>query len=351
MKQNTLSFKEYILNTLFWNLIAYIWYKNIFFTPIKGCSNATSHLILGGIILLLFVINLGISGGWGKNEKSIIATTVLSYGVYAFITYSRYLGSLFIWISIVALILSITFILFIFCQKIKDKSKKRRIVRARFRRGYVGVRNIAACAGAIMIASVFIRTNFVGGLVAPTVKAEPVFGDEYSLSENIDEVLKLQPEIWDTLSVEEKLNVCAVVVDMECRYLGLNEHLSIYASKLDEGTLGYYSDSSKTIQIDVDHLSNDSSMSVTNTICHEVFHSAQHEYKNIWDNLDPSEKGLYFFMDVAEFADEFDNYIDGNENYYGYKNQAIEESARRYGLTSSQQIFERIDEYLEKNGN
>ena len=351
MRQNTLNFKEYILNTLFWNLVAYIWYRNVFFTSIKGCSVAKSHLILGGIILLVFVFNLLLSGGWGKNERSIVATILLAYGIYAFLTYSTYLDLPFRRILLVAIVVSILYVSLIFFREIGNKKKKHKIIRARLKTGYIGVRNIAACASAAMIAIIFAKTFFVGGLVAPSIKAEPVFGDEYSLAENIDEILKLQPEIWDTLSVEEKLNVCAVVVDMECRYLGLNEHLSIYASKLDEGTLGSYSDSSKTIQIDVDHLANDSSISVTNTVCHEVFHSAQHEYKNIWDRLEPSEKGLYFFMDVAEFSSELDNYIDGNDDYYGYKNQAIEESARRYGITSSQQIFERIDEYLAENSN
>lgn len=350
MKQNTFNFKEYVFNSLFWNLVAYIWYRNVFFTSIKGCSVATSHLILGGIILSVFVLNILFSGGLGKDEKSVIATTLLPYGIYAFVTYSQYLGVTFKWILVVASVVSLMYILMIFARKIKNKSKKKKIMSRRIKRGYMGVRNIAACASAVMIASVFIKTNFVGGLVAPSVKAEPVFGDEYSLAANIDEVLKLQPEIWNSLSVEEKLDVCAVVVDMECRYLGLNEHLSIYASKLDANTLGYYSDASKTIQINIDHLDDDS-LSVTNTLCHEVFHAAQHEYKNIWDNLDPAEKGLYFFMDVAEFSDEFDNYIDGNDNYSGYRSQAVEESARRYGITSSQQIFERIDEYLAENGN
>ena len=52
MKRNTLSKGIYILETVYWAIIAFVWYKNLFFTNIDGKTTLESNMILAGIVLI-----------------------------------------------------------------------------------------------------------------------------------------------------------------------------------------------------------------------------------------------------------------------------------------------------------
>lgn len=348
--KNSLTIKEYILCSLFCSITAYIWYRNLFYTNIRGCSTGKSHIVLGGIIIATFVINIFISGKWARNEKSIVATTLFPFGLYAFITFSQYLSKTFMVIVFITGFVSVSYVLFIFSRRIVNVNNKKKYLKARARRSYIGVRSILAFGSIAIVVCTFAKANMSDGLVSSKeIQGTAVYGDEYAMSANMDKFLLLPDEEWKKLSVEQKVTVLQAVLNCEGRYLGLNKKLTLYSSKLQEGTLGYYNYVDGIVQIDIDQLSGESRDAVE-TICHEAFHAAQHQYADIYDQLDESDKNSYFMLDAATYSHELKNYENGDRDMYAYASQKCEQEARYYGLSSSQQIYERIDDYLEKYG-
>lgn len=163
MKRNTLDFKEYIFYSLMLNIIAYLIYRNIFFKTIGKLSVSESHGVLGGIVLIVFLINFAITGSWGKNENSVTATTILSYGLYTFVAYAKSIQTAYMWTWAITGILTIAYLLLIYGRKINHTNNRRKIMCDRNRRGYEGVRNIVACAGLVFTIIAFVQTSVIGG--------------------------------------------------------------------------------------------------------------------------------------------------------------------------------------------
>ena len=352
MKRNTLNFKEFITYSLFLNIIAYLVYRNIFFKTIGNLSITGSHGVLGLIVLIVFIINLAITGSWGKNEKAVLATTLLPYGIYTYLACSKFFKTAYMCTSIITAIITVAYLVLIFGHRISSAKNRRKIIRNRNRRGYEGVRNIVACASVVLTIIAFVQNSVMGGVTSRQVKGTTVYGDEYALAENIDMFLYLRPEEWDKLGddLDMKLAVLSTVVNTEGRYLGFNKKITLYTKDLDKGTLGYYSSDNNAIYLDTDHILNDSSREVLESCLHECFHVAQGQYADLYNSLDEEYKNMYFLMDAKELAEEFDSYVNGKSNYSHYYSQTCESTARSYAKASAQVIYDRIDEYLRDHG-
>lgn len=351
MKRNTLDFKEFIFYSLLMNIIAYLIYRNIFFKAIGNLTVSESHGVLGGIVLIVFLINLAITGDWGKNEKAVMATTILSYGIYTFVAYAKLMKTAYMWTWVITGVIIAAYLILIFGHRISNTNNRRKIMRIRNRRGYEGVRNIAACAGVAFTVIAFVQTSVVGGITSSQVKGTAVYGDEYALAENIDMFLYLQPEEWDKLGddLDTKLAILSTVLNTEGRYLGFNKKITLYTKDLDEGTLGYFSPSDNSIFLDTNHILKDSSREVLESLLHECFHVSQHQYADLYNSLSDEDKNMYFLMNAKEFAEEFDSYVNGNTDYIHYYSQSCESTARSYGKSAAEVIFNRIDLYLSKH--
>ena len=75
--------------------------------------------------------------------------------------------------------------------------------------------------------------------------------------------------------------------------------------------MGYYSDNTHEIVIDMDSLLNDLSWEVLDTVCHEAYHSYQHRIVDAFNNADGNSKNLKMFRKASSYASEFNNYISG----------------------------------------
>ncbi len=112
-------------------------------------------------------------------------------------------------------------------------------------------------------------------------------------------------------------------------------------------TRACYNNSNSTIMINTDAL-DCSSEEILRSILHECYHCAQHQYVEIYNSLDVSDKDNFFMFDAARYADEIAHYTDGTENYPKYYSQRLEADARAYGITGTSNIFSRINEYLDR---
>lgn len=102
--------------------------------------------------------------------------------------------------------------------------RRSKIIKIRFRKAYLGVRNITAYACLACVVSVFIQSHVIGGIQSTEVKATAVYGDEYALAENMDMFLCLQDAEWKKLAynIDKKLAILQTVVNCEGRYLSFD---------------------------------------------------------------------------------------------------------------------------------
>lgn len=352
MKKNTLSYKEYVINLVIWTFVIYMIYRNYFFINMSRKTTAMSNLILGLMIILCSALNMMICLQWARNKKSIFASISPPYGIYTYETYKKYLPEVIIYsIVITAIVLALAYIALIAFIKIKS-SNKRGILKSKLRNIYIGTRDIFALMCVAIFLVLFSKIFFFGGLITNSHEPYAVLSDEYSFSENVSEIMKLKQETWETLSANEKLEVCQVVANMECRYLGMDKLVPIKASNLEFGINGQYRALDNEIVLSIDHLERSSAVDVTQTIAHECYHAAQFLYKEIYDSLNEEQQNLYFFRDVSQFSKEIENYVDGKNGFERYYyTQDLEQSARRYAISSAEQIFIKIDEYEKQNKN
>ena len=99
MKRNTLCKRDYVLEILFWGIISFIWYQNLFFINIPGKTVPESNLILIVMVVVSVTANLVFTIRWSRNTVSAITATpciaISNYnqkvaGVYEWIKYLPY---------------------------------------------------------------------------------------------------------------------------------------------------------------------------------------------------------------------------------------------------------------------
>lgn len=353
MKNNIFTFKGYFLYSLFLDVIAYIWYKNIFFRIEEVGFDVKQHFLLIAISACVFLINYAIAGNYALNPNSALMTTFLTYGIFVIVSWYKYVKSACNWIGRVTLICTVVYLILVFGRRIKSRKNRDKIIRVRMQKGYLGIRNIAAYAGIICIISVFVQSHVIWGINSTEVKATAVYGDEYALAENMDMFLCLQDEEWENLAydIDRKLSVLQTVVNCEGRYLSFKQKVTLYTEELEDGMLGYYDPESNSIYIDMEHLLYADSENCLETVLHECFHVSQYQYAQMYKSLSEADQNSFFMQDAAVYAREFDNYVKGEDSYRGYYSQKIEEDARNYSKTACEDIFGRIKEYADKQGN
>lgn len=178
-----------------------------------------------------------------------------------------------------------------------------------------------------------------------TVATDPKVNNQ-KISNNIDTILLLREEEWEKLSVQERLNVLQTVANIEATYLGLPHELNVTVKALDENTQGHYDDSTYTIAINVDHISEDSAEALVETVAHEAYHAYERRLVDLYYSADSQERNLLLFGRIEEYRDNFDNYIDGNEDLLGYATQAVELDSIKYAIAAVVDYYDAIEEYL-----
>lgn len=237
MKRNTLCKRDYVLEILFWGILSFIWYQNLFFINIPGKTELESNLILIVMVVVSVTANLVFTIRWSRNTVSAITATLLPYGAYAYITYAKYMAKIYRIVLWAAVGISVLVALYIAVAKMNARTKSRLVFR-KVRMTYLVVRFVGAAASVILIICLFCRSYIGGALITPGEKAASAYGEQYTIAANIDTVLLLQKEEWEKLDLDERMDVLQCICDIEGNCLGLDRGIHIYASKLDENCWG-----------------------------------------------------------------------------------------------------------------
>lgn len=160
--------------------------------------------------------------------------------------------------------------------------------------------------------------------------------------ENINLLSYFDAQKWDKLDVNEKITIMQALVDFESERLGIPS-IPVTAEILGAFTLGEYSDETKEMWIDVEHLSESPVSECIQTICHETFHSFQHY---LVENMDWENDVLQnaYFEELREWKNNQENYISAwSSGFDAYENQPLEVSARNYAEEETERILSYIN--------
>lgn len=145
---------------------------------------------------------------------------------------------------------------------------------------------------------------------------------------------------WDDLSHEDKRQLLCEVAVTELKRLGIENYASIHVDedKLEEYTLGYYSDSDKIIRISSAYIDQGSFEENVKVVFHEAFHAYQHYVVAVTDFDSFDVQNGYYYKQVREWKENAENYIPGAIDFEAYEQQPLERDANIYA-------DERYEEY------
>ncbi len=146
-------------------------------------------------------------------------------------------------------------------------------------------------------------------------------------------------EEYGQLTERGKMELFQKLVDLECRYLGI-EPVTVEKETYERETLrGYYSEYGRVLSVS-EKLLSVNRIDVMETLLHECHHAYAHDLVNHISSLENIEKPeLRMYQEVYELKDAFEHYVEAEVDYEAYHENLVEAEARAYAK-------ERMAEYL-----
>ncbi|KIR03548.1 hypothetical protein P261_02363 [Lachnospiraceae bacterium TWA4] len=345
--KSTMSVFEYLIGVIFYELVSMIWFQNILFRCLPEMTYHNSKLILwaslvGSIIFSTIVFK------YNKTEWTKAATIIAPYGIFTVIAYYTTVPLVIKNVLIAGVLLSICYSVIKLTRKIKNKKHSGQIIKNRIYR-------CICVSNCILSTSMLVIMLFIGikGVFGIALQNSSVIPEAYNvnskqtINNNIDVIVKLQPNTWDKLNVKEKLDVMQTVANIEVHYLGIPNEVNVGTANLGQYTLGCYEDRTHTAYIDLQHIENGSVYDVLDICCHEVYHCYQHRLVETYSSIDEKSKSLKIYSKVQKYMKEFANYKNGYEDFCSYYNQKCESDAREYAEDAVFDYYQKIEEYAD----
>ncbi|MBM6841340.1 hypothetical protein H6A03_07270 [[Clostridium] spiroforme] len=375
--RSTVDKKEYIVDHIFYG--ALFGYNIIKWLPTL-CPIAYYHQsILRLVVCMLLTSAIGVTLTYKCNRTywGTICDICSGLGLYTLLTLGTYKAVLVKWTIGICLLFTLIGAVTILKKKIKNKEFLKRVIRRRlYRIALLAKRNIALlCAVSLVIIPVSVHFTSeqevlntfyqISGYETQSPSSEytviEVYGDKYRLSENIDTIKLIRHnDTFQALNYEEKCEVVEALLYCEARYLGLCQ-VNLEFKELKDSLLGQYDHQTKTIIINSKPLKDGTMPGGTNeevlgTVVHECRHCYQELLSNLYANASPEQRNLYAFTSegVAAWIENYKDYdtvTDENNivEYLNYRNQALEQDARRWEKIELIDYFYYIDELTGNN--
>jgi len=345
---NTIGKKDYIKYHIWMLCIAFLWGKIIFFRCIPNFTYNESLVFLIFIMVMCSIVGIKMTWGSGRNYINLLQNIIIPWGIFVFCAYFDVYKAKIVSLVLITSVITLIMIISILVRKIKNINNKDRIIRRRIRRCIHCVRRNFSISLLCILVPVGISVILNGTILSSNIEVTKVYGDEHCLDANIEVISHIDPEKWEQLEIQERLNVCQTILNCEARYYGLSHEISIGTQELASGTLGYYNESQHLVVIDINHLKSNSSYDVLKTIIHEATHAYQYEQVALYKSLDDKSRNLLMFYDVSIYAEEFIDYKDGKGDFWQYYGQKVESDARKAAEIYALEYIERVNEYLGK---
>ncbi len=351
MLKNTIGKFSYILANIYWVCISLICNQTVLFLPTDGHTANMSKLILWIIVITNVLLGIIFNFRNNRNYFSIIINILLPFEIYAILSYFVYFKKWAVITVVITVILSFGFALIIFLNNIpKGKFFSKPLFRL-LKHIFLKTRIVAAICLCVFIIPLGINAFLGRDLYEPksSINASTEKISEWTIANHMEEsVLKIKPLTWNTLTIEQRLDVLAVLVNIERNYLGINHEIYLSADNLEENTLGCYVSNENRIKINIVHLKNSPVDKVIHTLLHECYHSYTRQQIEIYNLIPEEYKNMLLFRNAQIYQEEYSNYIDGDDSYYEYASQYCEKHANAYADNAVESYYKAIFEYENK---
>lgn len=345
----------FLFQVIFYTAVSMLWYRNLLFRCLPNMTYEKSRMCLWFLIILNVFISA--FGYVRRGEFSITKMLIIPYGIYTVISYvNSYYQT---WICTILWLIFIGCIVcsvLVMIQKIRKK-KRSKIILRRIKKCLLLSHTIFAIGMTVLMIPIVFRLVVTGALIE--VPSNSVEWNETQTSQpetmenNMEKLIYLKEDIWNTLSLEKKLEVIQLVVSIEKDFWGISssKELHISVSNFSENVLGGYEHKSHTLLMDLSHLENSSSDKVLETVLHECCHWFQYNVAEVYLNSPKEVQNLKIYEEAKIYADEFRNYIGSSDSFEQYYKQKCETDARNYAKAAKELYYQKIDEYWNGDSN
>lgn len=345
--KSNMSLIGFITEGIIFMFITMITYKNAFFRCLNDLSYNESSALLW-IILVAFVLLHGILiFKYHRTGGTVAISLLLPYGIYTILAYKETIGIQIKVVLGVSFLLALLYIFLVMFRKIKNQEKKAQIYKNRAYRCLIMTYKFVGIGMAVIMLPLLLQSAFGVVLFKPSVK--PALQDtvsESTIQNNIDTILLLQEQEWQKLTTKEKLDVMQVVANIEANYLGIPHELNVGGTNLDEVLAAAYSDSTHSIQFNMNYLETSSAKRILESCCHEAHHAYQYCLIDAYDKASEEAKNLRIYKEAKVYKKEFDHYISADKDADAYMTQQCEKDARSYAESAVEDYYNRIYEHL-----
>ncbi len=327
----------YIVSNTTWALMAMVLYRTVLFRVVDGLSLLQSKGILWALMVGCVLSGVLLTIKHRRNGFSVFVNVMLPYEIYATITYWPSVNGTIRWVSLTAMGLSIAY--FAWVLVVNWNRWQVKPGRGSVAHGLMGIRSIVVTCFAVLWLSIAVNTAFGNGQLLSRVKPEGGNDQTVDLADYEDVLGKLQNDIWQELTVQQRLDTLQVVANIECSRLGLPHELTLDGRIMDEHINAFYTDSLHSISVNLEYLEQGTSYQLLKTVCHEAYHAYQFRLCDVWDTLDRQYQQLKAFEYVRSYKSEFCNYVEGTDDFVNYYIQACEVTARAYAEDTVLEVY------------
>lgn len=313
------------------------------FEPLNGMSlNGSIWLLVIGIGFFT-IVGVLMSSSKGRNWTNAVMNSLLPACIYCALMVAPRFAIWYKGIAVITFISAVLIFLMIVCRRLPHKCRADRgeIIKKRIVSGLFSVRVVVV---ALLVFCLLVTGigSWVESISANNAAADM---EQWTMRNNKEAVLKLRSEVWDSLSVDERLEVMEVVKNIEMRYLGVQRDIDVEVGELDEFVLGAYRLRENKIIISESHIKHASSYDVLHTLIHECHHAYTNEQVEALMCLPESYRSLRVFNAIRVYKEEYSDYTGGGEDYLEYCMQLCELEAEKYAEESVEEYCVAIEEY------
>jgi len=347
MRKNRMSLIEYLWDHIFWGFLTAYLFRKLCFRSIPALSLLRSNLVF--ICLYLIAIPLGFILTYKHHRRlsSTCANLAFPAAIYFCLSFWQEYSWQIVFVGCIttALVLFYTFAVLsnLRLEKLQGKHYPQKKIITGLFQGYRML--IGSTVGLSLLVFLVGVTFGITGFKPNAKVTEPIRQTE-TIASNINTVRLLQEDEWMQLSMQERLDVLQVIANIEASYLGLPHELNVFSAVMDEKTGGYYVDDTHSIYINLEELSYGTAHEALDTLAHEAYHAYEHRLVELYDDVSPQQQDLLLFNTIAEYRYELSNYIDGDEDLYGYATQEIEMDCRRYAILAVEDYYAKIEAHI-----
>lgn len=351
--KNTLSKVDYIMANIFWTSVFFSCYCSLIFVPLAGFNKSSSILIFVPFVILCVSLCTFITLKNNRNPLSVFINALLPYQLFALISFWDYFDK---WAKITVIsTFSLSFFFFIiavFHKKFPRHRKFFDVLLIRIRKSFLGVRFVAALCLSTFVMPIFCNALTDGDLFKSRTTAKiSAMNDtnQWSVENNMDSIIKIQPLIWKFLPFSERMVVLTVIKNVTLNKLGVKDDIEFTANRMEENILGYYGSKSNKITINMDHIQNDPVEDVVFSLIHECHHAMTHAEVEFLKSVPSEYIDLPMFEDALIYEKEYSSYVSGHEDFDKYASQYCEKDADNYAESILSYYYDKINEYYKEN--